>query len=65
MQIQVNGDALDFQGRTISDLLVQLEIHGRRLAVEVNRDIIPKSEHADHALQDGDVIEIVHAIGGG
>ncbi|WP_111657699.1 sulfur carrier protein ThiS [Isoalcanivorax indicus] len=65
MQIQVNGDALDFHGRTISDLLVQLEIHGRRLAVEVNRDIIPKSEHADHALQDGDVIEIVHAIGGG
>ena len=65
MQLQVNGDILAFEGRTISDLLAQLEIEGRRLAVEVNRDIIPKSEHAAHLLQDGDVIEIVHAIGGG
>ncbi len=65
MQLQVNGDSLEFDGRTISDLLVQLAIHGRRLAVEVNRDIIPKSEHADFALSDGDIVEIVHAIGGG
>ncbi|AJD46562.1 thiamine biosynthesis protein ThiS [Isoalcanivorax pacificus W11-5] len=65
MQLQVNGDSLEFDGRTISDLLARLEIHGRRLAVEVNRDIIPKSEHADFALSDGDIVEIVHAIGGG
>ncbi|KAF0811087.1 thiamine biosynthesis protein ThiS [Alcanivorax sp. S71-1-4] len=65
MQLQVNGDSLEFEGRTISDLLARLEIHGRRLAVEVNRDIIPKSEHAAYALNDGDIVEIVHAIGGG
>ncbi len=65
MQLQVNGDSLEFDGRTISDLLAQLAIHGRRLAVEVNRDIIPKSEHADFVLSDGDIVEIVHAIGGG
>ena len=65
MQLQVNGDSLEFDGQTVSDLLARLEIQGRRLAVEVNRDIIPKSEHAAYQLSDGDIVEIVHAIGGG
>lgn len=65
MQLQVNGDLIRFGGRTITDLLTELEIHGRRLAVEVNREIIPKSAHGEFALSDGDIVEIVHAIGGG
>lgn len=65
MQLQVNGDTLTFEGETIADLLAQLEISGRRLAVEVNRDIVPKGEHGSHRLHDGDDVEIVHAIGGG
>ncbi|MCH8542388.1 MAG: sulfur carrier protein ThiS [Alcanivorax sp.] len=65
MQLQVNGDTLAFEGETIADLLVVLEISGRRLAVEVNRDIVPKGEHGSYRLQDGDEVEIVHAIGGG
>ncbi|MZR62853.1 sulfur carrier protein ThiS [Alcanivorax sp. DP30] len=65
MKLTVNGDTLTLNGNTIADLVTQLELNGRRLAVEVNREIIPKSQHGDHTLNDGDVVEIVHAIGGG
>jgi len=65
MKLTVNGDTLTLDGTTIADLVTQLNLAGRRLAVEVNRDIVPKSQHADFTLKDGDVVEIVHAIGGG
>ena len=65
MKLTVNGDTLTLDGTTIADLVTQLNLAGRRLAVEVNRDIVPKSQHDDFTLKDGDVVEIVHAIGGG
>ena len=65
MKLTVNGDTLTLDGTTIADLVTQLNLVGRRLAVEVNRDIVPKSQHGDFTLSDGDVVEIVHAIGGG
>ena len=65
MKLTVNGDTLTLDGNTITDLVAQLGLTGRRLAVEVNREIIPKSQHGDVALNEGDVVEIVHAIGGG
>lgn len=65
MKLIVNGDTLSLDGNTIADLVTQLELTGRRLAVEVNREIVPKSQHTDFALNEGDVLEIVHAIGGG
>lgn len=65
MQLTVNGKPLEFNGHTIADLVAMLDLTGRRLAVEVNREIITRSEHGTHALHDGDVVEIVHAIGGG
>lgn len=64
MQLVLNGKPYAFGGATIVDLLEELGLQGR-LAVEVNQDIIPKGEHSGHALNDGDVVEIVHAIGGG
>ena len=65
MNLTVNGEPLVFTGSTLVDLLVQLELTGRRIAVEVNQDIVPKGEHATHVLRDNDRVEIVHAIGGG
>lgn len=65
MNLTVNGEPLVFNGSTLADLLVQLELTGRRIAVEVNQDIVPKSAHATHVLRDNDRVEIVHAIGGG
>lgn len=63
--LTVNGAPLELDGATIADLVAQLDLQGRRLAVEVNRDIVPRSEHPGFQLNSGDVVEIVHAIGGG
>ncbi|MCQ4294362.1 sulfur carrier protein ThiS [Pseudomonas stutzeri] len=66
MQIQLNGEPYELPaGETLADLLVRLELSGRRLAVELNRDIVPRSAHASTELSDGDHVEVVHAIGGG
>ena len=66
MQIILNGESKQARdGTTVAALLDELALAGKRLAVEVNEDVIPRSEHADHRLSDGDRVEIVHAIGGG
>ena len=66
MQVQVNGEMLQLQdGTTLTGLIEQLELGEKRIAVELNLEIIPRSEHGDTLLQDADRVEIVHAIGGG
>lgn len=66
MQILVNGAQTEVAaGTTLQDLLVTLQLAEARLALECNQLIVPRSQHASHVLQEGDVIEIVHAIGGG
>ncbi|MBU2964733.1 sulfur carrier protein ThiS [Amphritea sp. 2_MG-2023] len=66
MLIQVNGDNLEIQeGASVADLIAQLELGERRVAVELNLEIVPRSRHADTALSQGDRVEVVHAIGGG
>ncbi|MCI0509911.1 sulfur carrier protein ThiS [Chromohalobacter marismortui] len=66
MHIQLNGDHRELASQlTISELIDQLALTGRRIAVEVNEEIVPRSQHADTRLSPGDRVEIVHAIGGG
>ena len=66
MSITLNGSPLDCNPPiTVAQLLDQAGYAGRRVAVEVNREIVPRSLHATRTLVDGDQIEIVHAIGGG
>ncbi len=66
MKIQLNGSARAFdQATTLEALLVLEGLAGRRVAVEVNGDIIPRGGHEKHVLQEGDRVEIVHALGGG
>lgn len=66
MRIQLNGEPLDLpDGETVAALLTRLELAGRRVAVELNLDIVPRSQHAETTLSDGDSVEVVHAIGGG
>lgn len=66
MRIAVNGEDRAFDGPlTVAALLEALGIDGRRIAVERNREIVPKSAYAATALADGDAIEIVQFIGGG
>ncbi len=66
MQITLNGETTTVpDSATIVVLLDELAITGRRLAVEVNEDIVPRSQHGEFQLSPGDRVEVVHAIGGG
>ncbi len=66
MDIELNGQPRRID--TGTSIVILLETEGlaeRRVAVEVNGEIIPRSLHATHALVEGDRVEIVHALGGG
>ena len=66
MQITLNGDPhVVADGATVASLIEQLDLAGKRLAVEVNEEVVPRSHHAERRLANGDQVEIVHAIGGG
>ena len=66
MNIQLNGEPRTLvPDATVSHLLGLEGLGERRVAVEVNGAIVPRSGHGAHALTDGDRVEIVHALGGG
>jgi sulfur carrier protein len=66
MQIFLNGQAHECAATTtVAGLLAASGYAERRVAVEVNREIVPRSRHAEHALHEDDRVEIVQAIGGG
>jgi sulfur carrier protein len=66
LHIVVNGEPRDVTaGTTLRALLDELEIGAGPVAVERNGDVVPRAEHASVELVDGDVLEIVHFVGGG
>ena len=66
MQIHLNGESREVaEGLLLAALLDEAGLAGRRVAIEVNGEIIPRGRHASHLLSKGDRIEIVHALGGG
>ena len=66
MQIKFNGQTLELaENSTLLNLIESQNLVGKRLAAEVNLEIIPKAEHANYILKNDDKVEIVHAIGGG
>jgi len=66
MKITLNGEACQCEDQTtLQSFIEQQEISGKRIAVEVNLEIVPRSQFATHLLQEGDRVEVVHAIGGG
>lgn len=67
MQIFVNGNPKHFEVNhmTIADLVSELKIVGKRIAVECNGAIVPKSQYAQSVLKEGDKLEVVGAVGGG
>ena len=52
-------------GATVADLVATLGLGARRIAVEVNRAVVPRADYATTALSDGDAIEVIHFVGGG
>lgn len=66
MEIIVNGESREIPNSyTVADLIEEMSLAGKRLAVEVNLEIVPRASHASHLFSDGDKVEVVHAIGGG
>lgn len=66
MNITLNGEPTTVADScTVLDLLNKLELAGKRVAVEINGDIVPRSLHNIHQLSEGDQIEVVVAVGGG
>jgi len=66
MTLVLNGEERGcHEGMTIADLVAELGLGKRRIAVEVNREIIPRDHYGTYRLNAGDHIEIVHFVGGG
>jgi len=65
MQVTINGKSTILSGPvTVTDLLHDMNIEGK-VAVEINCAILPRSQFNQHQVNNGDIVEIVHAIGGG
>jgi sulfur carrier protein len=66
MQLLINGSATEIPTElTARQLIERLELTGKRIALEVNGEIVPRSTYEGHNLREGDKIEIIHAVGGG
>ncbi|MCG6157865.1 sulfur carrier protein ThiS [Rubinisphaera margarita] len=66
IEITLNGEQRSVSdGSSIADLLQELNHDSRYLAVECNRELVPRRQHSECRLQPGDVVEIVTLVGGG
>ncbi len=63
--VKINGTAVDAAGQTLTSYLAATNYDPKRIAVERNNDIVPKSKYDTTILCDGDVIEVVSFVGGG
>jgi thiamine biosynthesis protein ThiS len=66
IQVRINGKDRDVDGgHTIRSLIESLELHPSLVVVELNREILPRDAYGEVPVQEGDVIELVHFVGGG
>ncbi len=67
IQLTINGKPRNFEAEifSLANLVTMLDLEGKRLAIECNGEIVPRSQFAQTQLADGDKLEIVGAVGGG
>ena len=66
MQLTINGQGRQIaDSTTVAELLDELKLGGKPVAVEVNLELVPRQRHAEHRLSEGDRLEIVTLVGGG
>jgi len=66
VRVTVNDEPREIaRGATVADLVAALGLAPRRIAVEVNRAIVPRAEYGATGLNEGDAVEIIHFVGGG
>lgn len=63
--VKINGEEKNVVGKTVIEYLSESSYDKKRVAVELNGDILPKSQYDTTVFQDGDIIEIVSFVGGG
>lgn len=63
--VKINGELLDKDGKTVSEMLADMDINSQRVAVELNEEIVPKAKYGETVLKDGDKVEVVRFVGGG
>lgn len=63
--VKINGEELDVAGKTLSEYLATSKYDPKRIAIERNRNIVPKAQYSEIILQDGDSLEVVSFVGGG
>jgi len=63
--VKVNGEPKDISGKRLAEYLASTNYDIRRIAIELNGDIVPKATYADIVLRDGDSLEVVSFVGGG
>lgn len=63
--VKVNGEPKDIAGKTIAEYLATTNYDMKRVATEINGEIVPKAQYAQTVLKDGDNVEVVSFVGGG
>ena len=63
--VKLNGEQLELAGKTVTEMLNDNGYDPKRVAVELNLDILPKSQYESTVLKDGDSVEVVSFVGGG
>ena len=63
--VKINGESFDVEGKSIKNFLLDAGYDTKRVAVELNGDILPKLQYEDTYLADGDSVEVVSFVGGG
>ena len=63
--VKINGEYLDVSGKSIFDYLTSAGYDTKRVAVELNGDIVPKAKYSETILKCGDAVEVVSFVGGG
>lgn len=65
VKLMLNGQPRETAARTVRELVEELGLAGQAVAVELNRDVVPRRRHEDTPLKEGDVLEVVTLVGGG
>lgn len=63
--VKINGELLEKDGKTVTEMLADMNISGQRVAVELNEEIVPKAKYDETVLKDGDHVEVARFVGGG
>ncbi len=63
--VKVNGEMIQADGKTVTELLSELDYSNQRVAVELNEEIVPRANYDSQILSDGDTVEVVRFVGGG